>query len=450
MLSKFINWLKPLKDAEVQLKDKKQIAKKYTLWRIKMFFGMYFGYVVYYLTRKNLSYIAPSFTSGTGITMIQYGTLGTVMYISYGIGKFLSGTLADKCNIRAFMALGLIVSSVISLFFSYLSSFFLIAFFWGVNGVFQSMGFPPVAKGLVYWFSPSERATKWTLWSSSHTVGTFLVAPLVVFCLSIGNWHAVFYIPGIIGIITGIILLLTLTDKPSSVGLPPIETYKNDTLPTKKQSSLSHKQILLKYVFRNPYLWSLGISYIFIYFIRFCTLDWTTIFMTQRGISEKTAAFLLGFMPLIGSLGGISSGWISEKFFKGRCAPISIIYLLCLIFSLWGMYRFTFSATPLWIIAAFLSLVGFFIDGPQNLVGGVEVSRLTVQESVGAAVGFAGMFGYLGAALSGRGAAYILQKWSWYGVFLTCGISCLVASLFVAFTWKKEFTTDKEQHQSSS
>jgi len=172
--------------------------------------------------------------------------------------------------------------------------------------------------------------------------------------------------------------------------------------------------------------------------------------MTQKGLSEETAAFLLAFMPLVGSLGGISSGWISEKFFKGRCVPISIIYLLCLIFSLWGMYRFTLPATPLWIIAAFLSLVGFFIDGPQNLVGGVEVSRITVQESVGAAVGFAGMFGYLGAALSGRGAAYILQKWDWYGVFLACGISCLAASLFVAFTWKKELASNKEQTQSSS
>jgi OPA family sugar phosphate sensor protein UhpC-like MFS transporter len=48
------------------------------------------------------------------------------------------------------------------------------------------------------------------------------------------------------------------------------------------------------------------------------------------------------------------------------------------------------------------------------------------------------MFGYLGAFLSGIGAAYVIEKWGWYGVFIACGISCLISMFFVALTWKKE------------
>ncbi|MDR1784382.1 MAG: MFS transporter [Endomicrobium sp.] len=444
MLSKLINWMKPLPDTEIQLKDEKQIANLYKFWRIRMFLGMYIGYIVYYFTRKNLSFVATAFMRNVGITKMEFGILNSLAYISYGVGKFLSGIFADKCSIRTFMALGLIGSSIINLFFGFLYSLPFITFFWGINGGLQSMGFPPVAKGLVYWFSPSERATKWTLWSSSHTVGTFLIGILAAWCIGLGDWRATFYVPGIIGLITGIVLLFTLTDKPSSLGLPPIDIYHNDTLPLKKQTkgqkSLSHMQILFKYVLFNPFLWSLAIAYTFIYFIRFATLDWGTVFMTERGLSEKNAAFLLGFMPLIGTLGGISSGWISDKFFKGRCAPISIIYLLCLIFSLWGMYHFTNVSTPWWLIALFLSLVGFFVDGPQNLVGGVQVSRITVQESIGAACGFTGMFGYLGAFLSGIGAAWIIEKWGWHGIFISCGIFCVMAILFIIITWKRENT----------
>ncbi len=461
MLSKFINWIKPLPDAPEKLTDVNVISKEYRKWRIKMFFGMYVGYVMYYFTRKNLSYAAPSFIADLGITKMEFGVIGSTAYITYGIGKFASGMLADKCNIRSFMALGLLGSSIINLFFGFLPSIPLLTLFWGLSNGFQSMGFPPVAKGLVYWFSPSERATKWTLWSSSHTVGTTLIGLIAAYFISIGCWRAAFYIPGVIGLITSVGLLLTLTDKPSSIGLPAIEVFKNDVLPIKKeQTDLSHWQILKKYVFTNPFLWSLAIAYIFVYFVRYATLDWGAIFMTERGIDKAKAAYLLTLMPFIGTLGGISSGWLADKFFGGRCTPINLIYLFCLMLSLYGMYHFTHDTTPWWVVGSFLALVGFFVDGPQNLVGGVQTSRITVQESVSAACGFTGMFGYIGAFLSGTGAAWLIEKnglniilgkvnsvfgttfntniGGWESFFIACAASCVISMVFIMTTWKKE------------
>ncbi|MCA6080192.1 MFS transporter [Candidatus Endomicrobiellum agilis] len=444
MLSKFINWIKPLPDAKNPLTDEKQIAKQYKHWRIRMFLGMYVGYVMYYFTRKNLTYAAPSIMRKFNISMLDLGIVSSTSYVAYGIGKFISGLLADKCNIRTFMAIGLIGSSLVNLFFGFLPSLPLLTLFWGINGGLQSMGFPPVAKGLVYWFSPKERATKWTLWSSSHTVGTSLGGIATGICIAIGGWHAVFYIPGIVGIVTGTILLFTLTDKPSSIGLPPIDVYHKDTMPVKRQSGLSHWQLLTKYVFANPFLWSLAIAYIFIYYIRFATLDWSTVFMETRGIENARAAFLLSTMPFVGTLGGISSGWIADRFFKGRCTPVNLIYLFCLIFCLLGMYHFIHATTPTWIMVLFLSLVGFFVDGPQNLVGGVQTSRLTVQESVSAACGFTGMFGYGGAFMSGFGVALLVAKWGWHGFFVSCIASCILAMFFISLTWKKEAVLNKK------
>jgi sugar phosphate permease len=420
MLSKFIDWLKPMPDAKVQLTDEKEITKKYKSYRIRMFLWMYIGYILYYLTRKNISYVAPLFINELGLTKMSFGILGSAMAISYGIGKFLSGMIADKCNIKTFMAFGLIGSSVINLFFGFLPSLPLLIFFWGINGGLQSMGFPPVAKGLVYWFSQNERGTIWTLFSSSKMGGIALVGILGSFFIAIGHWRAVFYVPGILGIIVGIIILLVLADKPSSVGLPPIEVFRKDIILLKKQSELSHWQILNKYVFANPYLWFLAVASTFMYFIRFTTLDWCTIFMTERGISPKTASSLLIFMPLIGALGGISSGWLCDKFFKSRCVPVSLIYLFFLLGSLWGMYHFTDVQTPWWIVGLFLSLVGFFVDGPQSIALGVLVTRLTLQESAGAAIGFVGIFEYLGTFLAGIGAAMLIEKYSWYGIFMAC------------------------------
>ena len=136
------------------------IPEKFKYWRWRMFIGMYLGYTIFYFTRKNISPAIPLISDELDISLMELGILSSVFYVVYGIGKFISGLFADRANIRMFMVIGLFLASLIHLFIGYLNSFFLIVFFWGLNGAFQSMGFPPIAKGIVHWFSPKERATK--------------------------------------------------------------------------------------------------------------------------------------------------------------------------------------------------------------------------------------------------------------------------------------------------
>ena len=447
MLSKLINWMKPLKDADQRLTDEKTIKRTYTIWRIKMFFGMYFGYALFYFTRKNLDFVKPALKDNFGFDIIQLGIIGTTIYATYGVGKFLSGVMADKCNIRSVMALGLFCSSLINLAFPFLPQFQgwlsnmhiaiplvgLAAFAWGLNGVFQSMGFPPVAKGLVYWFSPSERATKWTLWSSSHTFGAFFVGVLITYLLKFDLWRMAFIIPAIMGISYSIFLLFFLTDKPTTVGLPPIDGYKNDPKPIKKDTGLSHWEILKKHVFGNPFLWALALSYVFVYYVRFATLDWGTLFLVEdRGFTQAAAVSALKWMPFLGMPGGIVAGYLADKFFQGRCTQMNLIYLAILAASCWGFYKLAGTDAFFWT-----SLLAAFI-GPQNLAGGVQTSRIVTQESVSAACGFTGMFGYFGAMLSSSGAAFISKHYGWQGVFVSCIIACIIAGALISTTWKKE------------
>ena len=452
MFSKLIEWMKPLPDAP-RITDEQKIKKLYTIWRLKMFFGMYFGYALYYFTRKNLDFVKPALKENFGLDVIQLGIIGTTIYATYGVGKFLSGVLADKCNIRAVMATGLLLSSLINLAFPFLPNFQhfvadhgltiplvgLAAFAWGINGVCQSMGFPPVAKGLVHWFSPNERATKWTLWSSSHTFGAFFVGLLISWLLKMDMWKAAFFIPALMGISYSIFMLFFMTDKPTCVGLPPIEEYRNDTMPVKEtKSDMSHWEILKKYIFKNPFLWALALAYIFVYYVRFATLDWGTMFLVEdRGFTQEGAVSVLKWMPFLGMPGGIVAGYLADKFFQGRCTQMNLIYLGILAASCWGFYCIAGTNAIFWssILAAF---IGFFVDGPQNLAGGVQASRIVVQNAAAAATGFTGMFGYFGAMLASSGAAWISKNYGWKGVYVSCIIACFAAAALIATTWKKE------------
>jgi sugar phosphate permease len=420
------------------------IPEKFKYWRWRMFIGMYLGYTIFYFTRKNISPAIPLISDELDISLMELGILSSVFYVVYGIGKFISGLFADRANIRMFMVIGLFLASLIHLFIGYLNSFFLIVFFWGLNGAFQSMGFPPIAKGIVHWFSPKERATKWTILSSSHTAGTFGVGLLVAGIINLYNkgivgWEAVFYVPGIIGCITAIFLYITLRDRPVSLGLPEIEDFKNDRpAVVLKESTLTHWEILKKYIFTNKYMWILSFANMFIYVIRFGTLDWSTKFLYDvKGIDQVSVAIFWTLMPLAGIPGGIIAGYLADRFWNGRCAPINVIYLTLLFFSILGFYFYS-GPNNIFITGISLLLIGFLIDGPQNLISGVQTSRVTVKEAISAACGMTGFFGYVGATFSGIGLAYITEKFGWFGMYFTCAISAILCIILVLMTWKKE------------
>ncbi|MFA5296938.1 MAG: MFS transporter, partial [Lutibacter sp.] len=415
MISIKIPSLKQIEPAKNKVPDD-LIPKTFKQYRWRMFIGMYIGYTMFYFTRKNISPALPLISDKLHIDLIQLGILSSVFYIVYGVGKFISGMIADRANIRTFMAIGLFSASIIHLFIGYLNSLYLVVFFWGLNGAFQSMGFPPIAKGIVHWFSPNERATKWTILSSSHTAGTFGVGLLVAAIINLYNkgivgWEAIFYIPGIMGCITAIYLFISLRDRPVSLGLPTIEEYRNDRPVVElTESNYTHWEILKKYIFTNRYMWLLSFANMFVYIIRFGTLDWSAKFLYDiKGIGQVSVAMLWTLIPLAGIPGGIVAGYLADRFWNGRCTPINVIYLTLLTFSIIGFYMFS-GPNNIFLTGLFLLLMGFLIDGPQNLISGVQASRVTVKEAISAACGMTGFFGYVGATFSGIGLAYIIQE----------------------------------------
>ena len=447
-MEKLLSWFRPLPPAP-RIEDPDQVNKMYKYWRIRTFLALYIGYCGFYLTRKNISPALHVFSEELGIGMIDLGIIAATFSVTYGVGKLFCGILADKANVRSFMAIGLLLSGVINLFYGFLTSLWALAFFWGINGFCQATGYPPVAKSLVYWFSPRERAKIWSWWSSSHTAGTFaagaLVALLLKYC---SDWRSVFYVPGFFGVVIAVYIFWSLRDKPDSVGLPPIEEFKNDVIPVTldKKTDVSQWTILKKYVFTNPYVWYLSLALCFVYFVRFGTLDWATKFLYDaRGINKVDVVWLWNLMPLFGMPGGIIAGYLATKFFKGRCAPITIFYLLVLALCTYGYYLFA-GANHMVLTCIFVAAIGFFVDGPQVLIGGVMLSRVTAQESAAAAAGFSGFWSYiLGTAVGANlGAAFLVEQYGWGGMYAAC-IACAVAAIiFVALCWKKETAEPKK------
>ena len=111
-MNKIWSYFKPLPDAPM-IEDPEKVKKMYKYWRIRTFLALYIGYCGFYLTRKNISPALHIFSEELGIGMVDLGIIAATFSVTYGVGKLFAGIIADKANVRAFMAIGLLLSSVI-------------------------------------------------------------------------------------------------------------------------------------------------------------------------------------------------------------------------------------------------------------------------------------------------------------------------------------------------
>lgn len=462
--------------------DEKKIDSVYKSMRFKVFLGAFLGYAGYYLVRKNLSLAMPGMIQsvedgGLGYTKLQLGIALSAISIAYAFSKFLMGALSDRSDARKFLTVGLLLSAIlmmsVGLFPFATSSVAVIFLFMLLIGWLSGMGWPPCGRIMVHWFSQNERSFKMSIWNTSHTIGSGLMANLAAvgtlvlggfFMVDVGgtmvsqSWKAVFVFPSIVAAIIAVICWWLLRDTPQSCGLPPVEQYRNDYT-VKKDSNegqkIPFKVLFMEYIFKNRVLWLIAFANAFVYLVRYGIGDWSATYLQENGIldsAQSKMAFALH--NYAGVPGTILGGFISAKFFKGRCAPANVIYMILVLFSVLLYWKATPVAEYLThvfggnmadvrVIVVFASLiaVGFFIYGPVALIG-VQAVNLVPKNAAGTAAGFVGLFGYLiGDALLSKmlvGALASSASLGWNATFWLMIFASIAAAILSATTWKRE------------
>jgi OPA family sugar phosphate sensor protein UhpC-like MFS transporter len=431
----FFEWIKPAPHQE-EIKDENVLKKQYKYWRWRIFYGMYIGYIFYYLSRKSFTFAIPSLIGELGLDKGDIGFLGSILAIAYGGSKFLSGMLADRSNPRFFMSIGLILTGVLNICFGFSSSLFFFAIFWGLNGWFQGWGWPPCARLLTHWYSQTERGTWWGFWNTSHSVGGIIIPFLAAFCAQYFGWRYAMYVPGVLCIGVGLFMMNRLRDTPQSLGLPSIEKFRDDYPAATKEDDereMPLKKILFEYVLKNKYIWILAISYFFVYVIRTAINDWSALYLCEtKGYSILVANSCVVWFELGGVLGSLAAGWASDKICKGKRGPINVIFslgVMCAIYAFWKV--------PLAIPAidcALMFVIGFLVFGPQMLIG-MAATEVSHKKAAGTASGFTGWVAYLGAAGAGYPLGRLTQEFGWAGCFTILALCAGVAAALLLPLW---------------
>ena len=418
------------------------VDSEYRRHRRSVFAGIFAGYAAYYLVRNNLALAIPDILAAhPAYSKADLGWALTGSSIAYGVSKFLMGSVSDRSNPKYFLPLGLLLSCALmaasGLFKAMYASLALVIGIQIANGWVQGMGWPPCGKTMVHWFSTKERGLVVSVWNVAHNVGGGLVASLAFAGVAMfGDWGAKFYFNAAIAAAVAAVVYFLMRDTPQSVGLPPIEAYKNDYpahYDAASERTFTYREIFVEHVLNNRYLWAIAVANAFVYFVRYGVENWIpTYLQTAKGFSFKQSSIGWALYEYAAIPGTIACGWMSDAVFKGRRSPATILFMSLTLVAVvvYGLNR----SGPLWIDYAALIAIGFLIYGPIMIIG-LHALDLVPKKAAGTAAGFTGFFGYVfGSAIAGTGVGWIADRWGWDGVFVTMVVCCVLTIGFSAMT----------------
>lgn len=421
-----------------------RVDSTYRRLRWQIFAGIFFGYAGYYLLRKNFSLAMP-YLIDEGYTRGELGLAISAIAIAYGLSKFLMGLVSDRSNPRYFLPFGLLVSAAVMFVFGFApwatSSVTIMFILLFINGWAQGMGWPPSGRTMVHWWSQKERGGVVSVWNVAHNVGGGLIGPL--FLLGLGwtnDWHAAFYVPAAVALFVALFAFITMRDTPQSVGLPPVEEYKNDYpegYDASHEKEFSAKEIFVKYVLRNKMLWYIALANVFVYLIRYGVLDWAPTYLKEaKHFDVDKTSWAYFFYEWAGIPGTLLCGWMSDKIFRGNRGLTGIVFML-LVTVATLVYWLNPPGNPTVDMIALIS-IGFLIYGPVMLVG-LQALELAPKKAAGTAAGFTGLFGYLGGSVAASAiVGYTVDYFGWDGGFLVMIAGCVLAVILLLLTMVSE------------
>lgn len=419
MLKKITDFYKVSQPSAEKLPADKA-GKQYKKLRFQAFVAATLGYSLYYVCRTSLNVMKQPIIDSGVLDATQLGIIGACLYWTYAVGKFVNGFLADYCNIKKFMATGLIVSAVANMMMGLLglwegmagiassSMFVMFAIMWTINGWSQSMGSPPAIISLSRWYPLNIRGTYYGFFSASHNFGEGLSFLFVAALVSAAGWQWGFFGAALAGVLGVTLIALWLHDTPESKGLAPVEVLAGEKTQEEYDREVSERNArvtdnsaetsrIQRAVLRNTGVWILALSSAFMYMSRYAINEWGMFFLQKtKGFELLEASSIIAINTIAGIIGTVCAGWISDTLFKGdRKWPA----LAAGIMESVALVLFLYGGDGWFVNVVSMVLFGIAIGVLISFIGGLMAVDLVPRKATGAALGIVGLASYAAAGL---------------------------------------------------
>jgi sugar phosphate permease len=246
--------------------------------------------------RQIFNNLAPLIMKDLGLTKIEFGIIGTVFTIVYGLMVPMAGYAGDALR-RKWVILGsLLVFSSATLLTGSCGGLISLILFRSVATGGGEAFYYPAANSLIGQFHSRTRAMAMAIHQTALYVGIVCSS----FAASIGlyaGWRNAFYLFGTLGLLMAAIIWRRMRNTPR----PASDSSRSEAVPTVGE--------VLQHVAHKPSVWFFSVAFAGMVFVNVGYLTWTPTFLAERyGLALDTASFWALFSHHAAAFLGVTLG----------------------------------------------------------------------------------------------------------------------------------------------
>ena len=380
-----------------------------------------FCYLFYYTGRQTFGFAIPGIEEEFGLSKTSLGWASATLLWCYALGQAVNGNLGDAFGGRRMMSLGATLSFGLNWVVSFATRLGGLVVPWGLNGFAQSMGWAPGSRVLSNWFRSTERGRVYGLYTfaaGSSSVLTFAMSTLIL-DLEL-NWRWIFRLPVLLLLFAGIGYYVVVRDRPEELGFPALE-------PEVEGSRVERSRDRYLAALTNGRFVTASVAIGFQNLARYGLLIWVPVHFLGSDWRSSDAKWVAVALPVGMALGAVSSGYLSDRLFRGNRSKVIQLFLgmaALSSFAMYGLPRESAFGVPL------LFLCGFFAYGPQAAFWAL-CPDLLGRARAGTGTGVMNAFAYLFAGFGEPLIGWTIES---NGdrtelVFLIVGGACILGAL---------------------
>ena len=440
-----------------------KLSREFTRPQWRTLVVLWITYGSFYLCRVNVGPVRTEIEKDLAIGAVEMGVVLGSLKIGYAIGELVNGQLAERFGPKRVLIFGMVGSLFANILFAFAASLIafpgmatmlppvaqwlthftpagssiapiaaLLAFLAFLNGYFQAAGWPPTVKVMSNWFTAHQRGRMMGVLGTSYQLGSALtISGAGLLATAFGNWRAAFLVPASLFLLATIHALFRLREKP---GDEEIEAGTPATPATEAPPRLPVRQAIWMTI-TNPRIWILAVGLFGLDVVRYGFLDWAPGHLQKaQGSGISAAALKTSVLPLAGAAGALVSGWLTDRYFQSRRAPVIAILL-----SLVGVLTLGYSrVVEIGVVptVACLGAIGFCLYGAQILIVGTAAQDFARGGATAAAAGFIDFIGYTGAFAGDIVTGWLLKTRTFGTAITFWAAAAFVAALCVATLWR--------------
>ena len=405
--------------------------------RIGNWFPLGLTYATFYMGRYNFNVFKGRFGEMFHFDKAQVGLIATAGFWTYALAVIFNGPLADRFGGKRAILIGAVGAAAVNLaigamFLSGWQTKLIVSMslLYACNCYFQSFGALSVVKVNAAWFHLRERGFFGGIFGIMISIGYTLALTVGGFLLAHFPYPVIFFAPAGALLVMALIDFFVVRDTPGQAGFSDFDTGD--------ASSGDETPVDLKYVFTrvfsNPVMLTLAAAEFCTGFVRQGLLLYYTEFLGEvHGVKVGSLLFSLASTGITvgGIIGGVLCGWMSDRLFQSRRAPVAFIFYFGQALSLLAL---GLTRSP--VLAS--GLIGFsciWIFGVHGMLSGTASADFGGKKAAATATGMLDGVQYLASGFTGFGLGWLLKTYGW-GVWTASIIPfSLIGAAVISSLW---------------